>query len=559
MMNTPSMYSVDQLLKARQNGVPDYVVVPMLQKAMAQKQAMAQQQALQQGAPKPPVAQQILDAAHNDVMQEHMARQPQEESKGIDALPSGIDEEDYAHGGIIAFANGTDEEGVRAPEVSPIELYSQNADRIGVTNAVGGISNKGSVKRQRSMIDSILAERADIEGRHGKTYKEHLADYYGHDKTPEEMAHYLSSSSKYSGVPLDAVIDKNNPDLIKKILQGTARQEQGLLNFTPEVQDAILKGAPVAVKGPKGASKIAAASQPAQQGIASLPEAKNSMAFPAAPEDLPMPHSKEEESAAYKAKELQDLLGEDPNAARREARLSKREADLAEEKDRSPWMALMQAGLSTMAGTSPNALSNIGAGATEGLKSYGEARKDISKSSDKLMDLRDEVEAAQRAEQKAIKLKGFESAEAAKAANVKAAAENELRKYTHGIKGAEYGQKERELEATSSLRGAQAEEARAKAKYYGERPSDSKSDATGTAMLNNKMALLKDLNATIKDYEEGMSEHPMTVEEYEQAKYERAELRKQLATLQGIAQKEIKPTAVEEIKLPNGKVVKKLG
>ena len=80
MMNTPSMYSVDQLLKARQNGVPDYVVVPMLQKAMAQKQAMAQQQALQQGMnPPPPVADQILDAAHNDVMQEHMARRPREE------------------------------------------------------------------------------------------------------------------------------------------------------------------------------------------------------------------------------------------------------------------------------------------------------------------------------------------------------------------------------------------------------------------------------------------------------------------------------------------------
>ena len=105
MMNTPSMYSVDQLLKARQDGVPDYVVVPMLQKAMAQKQAMAQQQALQQGAPKPPVAQQILDAAHNDVMQDHMARQ-EPESRGIDALPSGIDEGDYKHGGIIAFAGG---------------------------------------------------------------------------------------------------------------------------------------------------------------------------------------------------------------------------------------------------------------------------------------------------------------------------------------------------------------------------------------------------------------------------------------------------------------------
>ena len=111
MMNTPSMYSVDQLLKARQNGVPDYVVVPMLQKAMAQKQAMAQQQALQQGMnPPPPVADQILDAAHNDVMQEHMARQVEEkpEARGIDSLPSGIDEGDYAGGGIIAFAGGGD-------------------------------------------------------------------------------------------------------------------------------------------------------------------------------------------------------------------------------------------------------------------------------------------------------------------------------------------------------------------------------------------------------------------------------------------------------------------
>jgi hypothetical protein len=392
----------------------------------------------------------------------------QPKARGIDSLPSGIDEEDYAGGGIVAF-NGEDgsdvPEAEDTSEINPIELYSQNADRIGVTNAVGGISNKGDVKRQRSMVDSILAERANIEGRHGKTYKEHLADYYGHDKTPEEMAHYLSSSSKYSGVPLDAVIDKNNPDLIKKILQGTARQEQGLLNFTPEVQDAILKGAPVAVKGPKGASKIAAASQPTQQGIASLPEARNSIAYPSAPEDMPKPHSKEEESAVYKAKEIQDLLGEDPNAARREARLSKREADLSEEKDRSPWMALMQAGLSTMAGTSPNAFANIGAGATEGLKSYGEARKDISKSSDKLMDLRDEVEAAQRAEQKAIKLKGFESAEAARAANIKTDAENKLRRYTHGKDAAEYGQKERELADKGALYRAESDYYKSQSTY----------------------------------------------------------------------------------------------
>ena len=106
MMNSPSMYSVNQLLKARQDGVPDYVVVPMLQKAMAQQQASQRQAALQGGANSPPpVADQILGAAQHSVMQDHMATQ-EPESRGIDALPSGIDEGDYKHGGIIAFAGG---------------------------------------------------------------------------------------------------------------------------------------------------------------------------------------------------------------------------------------------------------------------------------------------------------------------------------------------------------------------------------------------------------------------------------------------------------------------
>ena len=106
MMNSPSMYSVNQLLKARQDGVPDYVVVPMLQKAMAQQQASQRQAALQGGANSPPpVADQILGAAQHSVMHDHMARQ-EPESRGIDALPSGIDEGDYKHGGIIAFAGG---------------------------------------------------------------------------------------------------------------------------------------------------------------------------------------------------------------------------------------------------------------------------------------------------------------------------------------------------------------------------------------------------------------------------------------------------------------------
>jgi len=253
MMNTPSMYSVDQLLKARQNGVPDYVVVPMLQKAMAQKQAMAQQQALQQGAPKPPVAQQILDAAHNDVMQEHMARQVEEapEPRGIDSLPSGIDESDYAHGGIIAFAQGG-----------------------------------------------------------GTPYQVDEADY----------AH------TYSGDALDPMAQR---DIYSK------------------------------------------------------------------------------------------SMGSDPGIAKQEERIASREAALKGEEDKAPWMALMQAGLATMAGTSPNAFANIGEGASKGLTSYGESKKGLAARADKLDELRGRMEDAQRAEKLAATTFGFNSVEHKQAANEK--------------------------------------------------------------------------------------------------------------------------------------------
>jgi len=259
------MYSVDQLLKARQNGVPDYVVVPMLQKAMAQKQAMAQQQALQQGAPKPPVAQQILDAAHNDVMQEHMARQVEEapEPRGIDSLPSGIDESDYAHGGIIAFAGDTD----------------------------------GSL----------------------------VPGYPAFDTSP------------YAGQYTD---EEKNPDVLTE--------------------------------------------------------------------------------------QFNKRMGTDPGVAKQEERIASREASLKGEEDKAPWMALMQAGLATMGGTSPNAFANIGEGASKGLSAYGESKKAISARADKLDDLRSKIEESQRAEALAAVKYGSESAE-----------RRRLSDHTDKLKGAE--------------------------------------------------------------------------------------------------------------------------
>lgn len=53
----------------------------------------------------------------------------------------------------------------------------------------------------------------------------------------------------------------------------------------------------------------------------------------------------------------------------------RREENLAKQREQDKYMALLQAGLGMMGGTSPNAFANIGAGATQGLQSLAEARK----------------------------------------------------------------------------------------------------------------------------------------------------------------------------------------
>ena len=521
-MNTPSMYSVDQLLKARQNGVPDYVVVPMLQKAMAQKQAMAQQQALQQGMnPPPPVADQILDAAHNDVMQEHMARRPREEmtpvpssreeTKGIDSLPSGIDESDYAHGGIIAF-NG--EDGSDVPGVTP----STDNNIVGLRP----IGADTGFQKFRSHLDALNAgdKNLEIYGRkHGIDTLEDVVSRWAPkgdgDNDPEA---YAAIGHKMLGTKPGQKFDLSDPAERSKILSVIAKVEHNQ-NYSPDKIQSMLSG---------GGDSVGAKQQSNSQqgnptgGIASL-------TYPSAPEDQQQPYTQEETTPEYEGKRLQDYLGEDPNMAKREARLSKRESDLSEEKDRSPWLALMQAGLSTMAGTSPNAFANIGAGASEGLKAYGEARKDLSKSSDKLMDLRGEIEDAQYAHEQAIKTHGWDSAQANKKANMLVAKENQKAKWDYKKDAAEFELKKFEAENKGNVQNATADFYRQKPEMEANKTAaklEGKGEMTPAQKAANELALERTANANLSknsDYSMATPEQQALMKEQEIAKLRAAQ------------------------------------
>lgn len=93
-----------------------------------------------------------------------------------------------------------------------------------------------------------------------------------------------------------------------------------------------------------------------------------------------------------------DVAARTPFGAEREKRLVAREEKLAKDESSLGGLAMLEAGLAIMGGTSPYAMANIGAGATAGVKSYKQGKKDISDARDKLDDARSLIDEYRRNE-----------------------------------------------------------------------------------------------------------------------------------------------------------------
>jgi hypothetical protein len=118
-------------------------------------------------------------------------------------------------------------------------------------------------------------------------------------------------------------------------------------------------------------------------------------------------------------KELQDFLGPDKNLDLQRERLAKMEGRASRMEQQAPWLALLEAGLGTMAGTSPFALTNLGAGAQMGVRSYGAAQDKLAMLEEKRMVIGMNMEQAERREKLAVAEFGAKSKEAAQERNFK--------------------------------------------------------------------------------------------------------------------------------------------
>jgi hypothetical protein len=88
--------------------------------------------------------------------------------------------------------------------------------------------------------------------------------------------------------------------------------------------------------------------------------------------------------------------------AKSDAEKAKLEQAIAARQERSPWEALAMAGLGTMAGTSQYGLTNLGLGATEGLKSYSKAANAETSDRQKLLEAQMYADKAEEARQSGL-------------------------------------------------------------------------------------------------------------------------------------------------------------
>lgn len=132
------------------------------------------------------------------------------------------------------------------------------------------------------------------------------------------------------------------------------------------------------------------------------------------------PVAKEKTMADY-AKEFKDMMGTDEYRAKMNERMAKMDEKVAEREAKAPWFAVMEAGLSMAAESSPFALQNIAAGATRGISSYQQSQEALQAMEEKRLALLDDMAKADRAEKVAaieygMNSQQFEETQALKAA-----------------------------------------------------------------------------------------------------------------------------------------------
>lgn len=291
-----------------------------------------------------------------------------------------FNEQSYANGGIVAFDDGGE-----------VNHYAEGGE---VQHFVeGGTSRLGDYFRnlrasnlekqeENKLINQLLSEKYRIQ-----------SDIFS-KLTPEQKAAQENALKQ-----IDAML-----------AEAKAKKASGASNAPTTIPGANVMGSQAA------ADKMFATQYDPSQSIGY----KGAPAKEAPSAAIGSAYNNERvQSIGDYAKELQDFLGPDKNLALQRERLAKMDSRVSRMDEQAPWLALLEAGLGTMAGTSPFALTNIGAGAQMGVKSYANAQDRLAALEERRMILATNMDQAERREKLAVAEFGARSKEATRERNLR--------------------------------------------------------------------------------------------------------------------------------------------
>jgi hypothetical protein len=178
------------------------------------------------------------------------------------------------------------------------------------------------------------------------------------------------------------------------------------INATPSASGAAPGARPSAATGAGAAPSASTTGAPARTAVPSVEAAKqtaaqflDSQAIEKRITDYQKAEAADIEAARERRRKA--LEGQGKAYEGLESLIKKEEAGAKGELEQSKAMAILNAGLAMMAGTSPRALENIGKGAMVGTGQYAEAIKDFKKSAKERQRAMADIEQARRAEARA--------------------------------------------------------------------------------------------------------------------------------------------------------------
>jgi len=306
-------------------------------------------------------------------------------SSGIGALPAGNVGQNYAGGGIIAFEEGGEVE----DDYGLKEAAEDLAVEAGFMKIFGGVP--GMLMSPGEAKASTLYSDEDFARKLGYADGGPVNPFVGLVPGGDLPERYKEGDPRRPGFLDDPFkIFMGEPD---PTTGTTIDAQQEFLSETAKLKADKLKSEEAKQKSTQTKTGPAPVQEPS----------------------VPAPTMKD------RVEEFRSLLGPDKYRAQMEERMSTMDKKIAEREGKAPWFAVMEAGLSMAAGSSPFALQNIAAGATRGISSYQQSQEALQAMEERRLALLDDMAKADRAEKVAaieygMNSQQFEETQALKAA-----------------------------------------------------------------------------------------------------------------------------------------------